>query len=700
MKHTVATFIAGGQQVLTAFAITLAIFLCACGERGEEPPSAAATPAPTGTVEPTPTTEPTLTPTATPAPSPTEQLAFIGVGGDIWLVNADGSGLRKFASDICEGTGGGSAHYLAWSPAGDKLACFCGDPDQRQSTIVLDETGQVLARIEDALFWGGWSPDGRQIAYTSSLELWEAGGEDVRVLDIVSLQDRAIIEGALVLAWPVSGRLLVGIEVPGEPAGELAKYEANWLDLDTGELERVPRLDDADQFWFSPDGQWAVVLARSQAGVGLAIFDPVTGEEKPIVGSSIGYPGEVIPPYQVAVSPDGSSIYWADAGETPAVIWRARADGSGLTRLGTVPSFFVAVSGHGKVAYLVPGPGGPDSGGTVVIADLERETHTEVSEGFLDLGAAAWRTVTSPSEVTATPEPSPTPGWAERNLDPALVDTLKEREGASEPTAPPTPVWAEPTPEPWGTESERDLARKCAVCIREHPDDYQQVGGCCDYLRQPSAVLEPPRPTPAPGARVYVVEEGDYWASIAGALGVTPEELLEANGGYSFELEVGMELIIPANAIDPDDVHWPTLIDGAVTLKPLWKPGGESYDNVLNTWIVQTIESGWGIQVVPVFDRSPADLVVTFEDELVYDGQKVCGVGGSGGIGGVCYVTLSRWCWDQDFVYEDVPEKTLLHEVGHCMGLGDGGSGVMAIPIQNWPTEEDIRGIHEMYGLD
>jgi len=125
------------------------------------------------------------------------------------------------------------------------------------------------------------------------------------------------------------------------------------------------------------------------------------------------------------------------------------------------------------------------------------------------------------------------------------------------------------------------------------------------------------------------------WAS-RGALGVTLEELLEANGGYSFELEVGMELTIPANAIDPDDVHWPTLIDGAVTLKPLWKPGGESYDNVLNTWIVQTIESGWGIQVVPVFDRSPADLVVTFEDELVYDGQKVCGVGGGRGASAGC----------------------------------------------------------------
>ena len=384
--------------IFAALVVAFVIFLpCACGERREEPPSAATMPAPMATVEPTPATEPTLTPTAVPPPSLTEQLAFVGVDGDIWLVNADGSGLRKFASDVCEGIGGGSAKYLAWSPTGDKLACVCSDPDYERSLIVLDEAGRQLARLQGRNRFS-WSPDGRQIAYESG-PAWPP--DELWVLDVGSLEDRAVARTAgpwlMLLAWPVPGRLLVGVERVGEPPGVFVPYDTYWLHLDSGELERVPRFDDA-QFWLAPSGQWAVVLDRSQAGWGLAIFDPLTGNEKPIVGSSIAYPSEGIPGAHVAISPDSSTIYWAtsewttsewEEGIGPTVtVWKAQADASGLTRLGAVPSGLVTVSGYGRVAYCADAAYGPFSEPCkIVIADLQRGTHTEIGEGLL---SGAW----------------------------------------------------------------------------------------------------------------------------------------------------------------------------------------------------------------------------------------------------------------------------------------------------------------------
>lgn len=295
-------------------------------------------------------------------------------------------------------------------------------------------------------------------------------------------------------------------------------------------------------------------------------------------------------------------------------------------------------------------------------------------------------TLTVPTTVpvaTATP----TSSWEVRNLDPELVATLKATPTFGSNPLPPfpspnalvwpspatgplaTPTWAVPptaptwpvpaavTPTPsWAGIAERAAAdRALAKCLKEHPEDSWVCFPCGTCAVEPS-------PTPTP------------------------------------------------TAIPPGDVPWPTLLDGQITfrLEPLTEPLDGSYD--LTGWIMGTIESNWGIvtsSVPPLEDPStgtfsPADLVITFEDELNYDGQEVCAVTSrpTSNSGGICYVTLSRRCWDREFIYEDVPEKTLLHEVGHCMGLGDGGRGVMAIPIQNWTTEEDIRGIYETYGLD
>ena len=90
----------------------------------------------------------------------------------------------------------------------------------------------------------------------------------------------------------------------------------------------------------------------------------------------IGFPGHGIPAGQIAFSPDDTLLYWADANPEPTVIYRANMDGSGLTRLGAVPSRFVTIAVDGKVAY-------PDAGvpGTIVVEDLEVGIRLEVGTG-------------------------------------------------------------------------------------------------------------------------------------------------------------------------------------------------------------------------------------------------------------------------------------------------------------------------------
>ncbi len=133
-----------------------------------EPPTD--TPGPTDTPEAAavPTEIPTITPTPTTA-SPilggADKVAFVH-NDDIWIVNLDGSDLKRLTVD------GGEKSNLHWTPDGSAVAYIVG----KCLKMVAWETEreEIIACFEVAEFLEGFeiSPDGKQVAISLNRELW------------------------------------------------------------------------------------------------------------------------------------------------------------------------------------------------------------------------------------------------------------------------------------------------------------------------------------------------------------------------------------------------------------------------------------------------------------------------------------------------------------------------------------------------
>jgi len=335
-----------------AVAVALLALAAACQATEEAPPNAT----PTATASPAPTATPT--PTPVPPVWQSRQLAYEDEDRGLWLVNADGTG-RRLLTDQCPSVG------LYWSPARDMLAC------SYFAVVVFDLQGKVVWTTDDTTVWPvAWSPDGERLAY-------QASDESLHVVDLASQSDDTVNPKALPLAWPQPDRLLIGLN---PQQGQLfTTWEAHWLNPDSGSLERVPRLDNADT-WFLPDGKRAILVGRD----GLTTFDIETGEEKPITPLRPTFPGERLPFYAITVSDDGRHVYTADASSQPTMVYRIDVQSGVVEELGSVPGVLLRISPDGIVAYLAYG-GLPEA---LYLANLDTGHTVEVGRAYAHM---AWR---------------------------------------------------------------------------------------------------------------------------------------------------------------------------------------------------------------------------------------------------------------------------------------------------------------------
>lgn len=407
----------GGVAALGGVALA-ALLAAACAGGGAQQ-----TPTP-GTSLPA-SVRPAATLTAAPAWAP--EIAYVEPdSNDIWLMAADGTGKRNLSQGRCLGARG-----LEWSPEGDRIACITVNDRQTETRVlVFDLDGRPLLRLQHAGYFRSfftwrakfaslWAPDGRNLAYVVEEQVtpvlviadatrgiltsiaggqqprWSADGgrlayfkppgDTLMLYELAWGQEKPLGEGLRPLAWVLADSvLLVAADYQEQELGDTqVTYEANLLDPATAQMTRVPELDNYTEFWLSPDRGMAVV--SSPRGPGLGILNLSNLQFTPIVGSVIGFPSDFIPQSQLAFSPDGSQIYWADQGGwAPHATYKANIDGTGLTKIGEVPGWFVGFSPDLTRMLYFPSSGTP---GGLWLANIDGSDARLLAE---DASDAAW----------------------------------------------------------------------------------------------------------------------------------------------------------------------------------------------------------------------------------------------------------------------------------------------------------------------
>src|SRR5574341_1396412 len=309
-----------------------------------EPP---ATQQPTEEPTAQPTTEPTEAPTATveatggvplPIPPGTGDIVFarqVGDSGELFLVNRDGSGVTQITSGAFVNPFSG----MDWSPDGAHIA-FVAEADEDGDGIpagdifIANADGSGLANLTQSAAEDmdpQWSPDGQYIAFTSDAEgphiaiapasppslpatvtYGPAGGSPSWSPDSASIAFSTTTAG--------SGDIFV-LDVACT-LGELA-CEINPTQLTTdGAANERPE--------WSPDGTRIAYVSGRDGGPDLWAMN-IDGSS-PTRLSTNGFHIATL-----AWSPDGTRIAY-DASSTEVDIYMANADGSGAAPLVAAPS--------------------------------------------------------------------------------------------------------------------------------------------------------------------------------------------------------------------------------------------------------------------------------------------------------------------------------------------------------------------------
>ena len=270
----------------------------------------------------------------------------------------------------------------AWSPAGGWIF-YAADRggDERQGYYLISPDGleerELLAPDSSFREFGAWSPDGRRIAFSSTVR--DGADFDVYVQDIPpnghALAPTRVYEargGVTVAAWRPDGNALVLSRARGETTNDLYL-----LDLATGALDTLFASDSAASFrgiaW-SPDGRGFYLATDDGRDVaGLAYYD-TTQRALTWIGASRH------PVDEVSLSNDGRWLAWTEDVRGGSDLHLLDLRGTGAEPQPSLPNgrYDIAWAPHANV--LVIRAAGAQLAGDVYLYDVATHRLTRATQ--------------------------------------------------------------------------------------------------------------------------------------------------------------------------------------------------------------------------------------------------------------------------------------------------------------------------------
>ncbi len=210
--------------------------------------------------------------------------AFASNNG-LYLVDANGSKPRRLFGFVQE---------YSWSPNGNQIAFVDCRPqthgaDNGSDLYIIDKDGQNLIKVENpimaSLAYPRWSPDGRQLAYISTLDprcLFAPSGAYTNSLMVADAQEafqpRKVVDNLpylFDLMW-------TGPETLAYSRSRDGRADLYTLDLKSGLRTRIETAASGIHYAFSPDGTTLAYSASEGATEVIYIQDRSSGQAESV----------------------------------------------------------------------------------------------------------------------------------------------------------------------------------------------------------------------------------------------------------------------------------------------------------------------------------------------------------------------------------------------------------------------------------
>lgn len=274
--------------------------------------------------------------------------------------------------------------FHEWSPTGEWIAYGVDrGGNEREGFYLISPDGtrerELLAPSESFRVWGGFSRDGRQIAFAAT----EPGGDDFSVytVNLTATPARPARAykgkgGVYVASWRPDGKGLILTVTRGEDANDVL-----YLDLKKGEAETLFKPQVAaryDSFTWTPDGRGFYLATDQDRDFAALAFYDTTSRRLRFIES----PAHDVE--QVALSRDGRYLAWtANAAGTSEFHLRELSSGRTL-RVANLPRGVLGSLDWARTApRLVFSASTPRSPGDVWMVDATTARASRITESTL-----------------------------------------------------------------------------------------------------------------------------------------------------------------------------------------------------------------------------------------------------------------------------------------------------------------------------